>query len=168
MTMTISMVSSGQGSGAALDPLVVMVSRSATAAGRLLDSCRTIVAPRAVQSIVEAQLVVAEQLLLLEPDALVDQQEFLASCLAVGRQMQLQGRLKRPDAVSRELFDGALRLAANRRLVGASDTGPDPIRRRRRRDFRAEVAGVLDLLDRGERRDAALLQEVFHGDDRST
>jgi hypothetical protein len=27
---------------------------------------------------------------------------------------------------------------------------------------------VLDLLDRGERRDAALLQEVFHGDDRST
>jgi len=164
--MTISMVSSGQGSGAALDPLVVMVSRSATAAGRLLDSCRTIVAPRAVQSIVEAQLVVAEQLLLLEPDALVDQQEFLASCLAVGRQMQLQGRLKRPDAVSRELFDGALRLAANRRLVGASDTGPDPIRRRR--DFRAEVVGVLDLLDRGERRDAALLQEVFHGDDRST
>ena len=50
---------------------------------------------------------------------------FLERCLALGRQYQLQRRIRSPESVSRVLFATALRLAANRGLVeaGAPDLG---------------------------------------------
>jgi glycerol-3-phosphate O-acyltransferase len=53
---------------------------------------------------------------------------FLERCLALGRQYQLQRRIRSPESVSRVLFATALRLAANRGLVEAG--APDLATRR--------------------------------------
>ena len=71
--------------------------------------------------------------------------------------MLLQGRLHGPESLSRELFAGALRLAANLDLVdpGAEDLG------RRRQDWAEQIRDVVDRvvlideLDAAARREAA-------------
>jgi glycerol-3-phosphate O-acyltransferase len=130
-----------------------------SSAGDLLTGCRTVVAPRVVRSVFDAQLVVAEQLLERDRAEVSDRSAFLARCLTVGRQMHLQGRVA-ADSVSRELYDSALRLAENRSLVAPVSldvAGP-------RRAFRDEILDVLDVLDRGAVRDGILLQKVLgHG-----
>ena len=67
----------------------------------------------------------------------------MRECLGVGRQYAMQQRLHDPESVSRELFRGALQLAANRDLV---DPGRDEVRARRDA-FAAEVAEILRRVD---------------------
>lgn len=80
-------------------------------------------AHRVLRSFFDAQLVVAERLADREPTAEIDQKEFIAECVSVGKQMLLQKRLHSTESVSTELFGSALKLAANRGLL--EPAGPD-------------------------------------------
>src|SRR4051794_2258355 len=119
--------------------------------------CRApmLVAHRALQSFVEAQLVVAERLAARNPRTPVVEADFLAECSGVGQQMLLQGRLHSQESLSRELFGSALRLAANLDLV---DPGREDLARRRQqwaaqvRDVVGRVV-VIDELDAAARRE---------------
>lgn len=110
-------------------------------AHRALAHCRTIVAPRVLRPILEAQLVLAEQL--IDAPAVPDRSTLIDRCIRIGRQQHLQGRLNDADAVSRELYSGAWQLAENRRLLEDTDGLPE-----RRRALHAEIRGVLALVAR--------------------
>ncbi|HEY0640964.1 MAG TPA: glycerol-3-phosphate 1-O-acyltransferase [Pseudonocardiaceae bacterium] len=96
-------------------------------------------AHRVLRSFAEAYLVVADRLAARDPRTPVVTKEFLDECVAVGRQYVLQRRISGPESVSKELFESALRLAANRDLV---DPGREELTGRRR-EFAAEMAGIV-------------------------
>jgi glycerol-3-phosphate O-acyltransferase len=139
-----------------IDPDWVKKATSARAAGKLLSSSGPLVAHRALRSFLDAQLVVASRLAALDPRKAVDEEAFLTDCMGYGKQMLLQGRLHAPEAVSRELFAAALRLAANRDIL---DPGREEIRAGRE-DFYDEVCDVIDRLKTVEQLDSAMLEEV--------
>ncbi|HYF26192.1 MAG TPA: hypothetical protein VD931_10680, partial [Baekduia sp.] len=123
----------------------------------LLAACPGVVAHRTLRSFLDAQLVVAERLARRNPRAALDRDAFLDECLGIARQMVLQGRLHGAESVSRELFGGALRLAANRDLV---DPGREEVRLAREA-WRDEVRDVIDRLRTIEQLDRAQLEEVL-------
>jgi glycerol-3-phosphate O-acyltransferase len=123
----------------------------------VLGRSRLLMAHRVLRSFLDAQLVVAERLGAHDPARPVEEKEFLAECGGVGRQMLLQGRLHGPESLSRELFSGALRLAANLDLTGPG--GAELTRRRqafaaRLRDVVARVI-TIDEIDAASRREVA-------------
>jgi glycerol-3-phosphate O-acyltransferase len=69
--------------------------------------------------------------------ALVDE------CLGLGRQYHLQRRLQSAESVSKVLFQSAIRLAENRKLLAASDGDVD----QRRRAFAAELRHAIRRVD---------------------
>ncbi|WP_196763454.1 hypothetical protein, partial [Mycobacterium avium] len=73
---------------------------------------------------------------------------FLAECLQVGKQWELQRRIANAESRSMELFKTALRLARHRELV---DGFEDPDIARRRRQHRS-VPGRLGDFDGGQQR----------------
>jgi glycerol-3-phosphate O-acyltransferase len=128
-----------------------------TADGRaVLKGAHLLMAHRVLRSFLDAQLVVAERLAAHDPAQTVPEKDFLDECGGVGQQMLLQGRLHGPESLSRELFSGALKLAANLDLIGPGDAEMA----QRRRDFAArlrnEVARVItiDEIDAAARREA--------------
>ena len=128
-----------------------------------LRAAPLLVAPGTLRSFLDAQLVVAEQLVALGSEPLTGQDEFLETCLGMGRQMLLQHRLDRADSVSRELYATALRLAENRGLVDPSGgDGAAPVDERRRA-WRDELAGLIDDLTRIGRLERARLEVVLGG-----
>ncbi|KAA8886894.1 glycerol-3-phosphate 1-O-acyltransferase [Nocardia colli] len=74
-------------------------------------------AHRVLRSFFDAQLVVAERLADRDPEVELDRKQFIADCVAVGKQMMLQQRLHSPESVSTELFTSALKLADNYGLL---------------------------------------------------
>jgi glycerol-3-phosphate O-acyltransferase len=76
---------------------------------------------RVLRPFLEAYRVVGDQLARLPVGAKVDEARFVSECMALGRQYQLQRRVTRAESVSKVLFQNSLRLAANRRLLEASD-----------------------------------------------
>ena len=134
-----------------------------TADGRsVLERSRLLMAHRVLRSFLDAQLVVAERLSAHDPGRPVAEKEFLDECGGVGRQMLLQGRLHGPESLSRELFSGALQLAANLDLTGpgGDQLAPGELARRRR-DFAARLRDLvarvimIDEIDAASRREAA-------------
>ncbi|AHH15489.1 putative glycerol-3-phosphate acyltransferase PlsB [Nocardia nova SH22a] len=97
-----------------------------------------IMAHRVVRSFFDAQLVVAERLAAADPAEPLDRKQFVAECLAVGRQMLLQQRLHSTESVSSELFSSALKLAENHGLL---DPGT-PDLAIRRRELAEELAAI--------------------------
>jgi glycerol-3-phosphate O-acyltransferase len=89
----------------------------------------------------------------------VEREAFLGECLSVGRQMLLQGRVHSAEAISRELFSGALQLAANRDLV---DPGRDDVKARRQA-WLDELRGVQADLRTIDRIDREVLEGVLNG-----
>ncbi len=67
-----------------------------------------------------------------------DENAFLASCLALGRQHLLQRRIKSAESISKVLFQNALKLAANRNLLQ-----PAPDLADRRRAFAEEIRDAV-------------------------
>jgi glycerol-3-phosphate O-acyltransferase len=128
-----------------------------TADGRaVLTGSELLMAHRVLRSFLDAQLVVAERLSAHDASRPVAEKEFLDECNGVGRQMLLQGRLHGPESLSRELFSGALKLAANLDLIGPG--GEDLVRRRqafaaRLRDLVTRVI-TIDEIDAASRREA--------------
>jgi glycerol-3-phosphate O-acyltransferase len=110
-------------------------------ARRLLDT-DMVVAHRALRSFLDAQWIVASQLAARDPRETVERDDLVAECLGVGRQHVLQGRVHGGESVSRELFDAALRLAANRDLFAPGGTDV----RRGRLAWLSEVEEVVARL----------------------
>jgi glycerol-3-phosphate O-acyltransferase len=108
-----------------------------------LERARFLIAHRVVGSFLEAYQLVADRLVARDPNEPVEQEAFLRECLGVGRQYVMLRRLKTPESVSRELFAGALRLAANRDLV---DPGGEELRERRAA-FAAELHEAVRRVD---------------------
>ncbi|MEA2347040.1 MAG: glycerol-3-phosphate O-acyltransferase [Thermoleophilaceae bacterium] len=122
---------------------------------------KALVAHRALSSFIDAQLVVAERLEQRDPRQAIERDAFLKECLAIGHQMLLQGRLHGAEAVSRELFAGALDLAANRDLV---DPGRDEVTAGRQA-WLEELRAVRADLSKIDQMDRAVLEEVLHDGD---
>jgi glycerol-3-phosphate O-acyltransferase len=93
---------------------------------------------RTLRSFFDAQLVVAERLARRDPTLEVERDAFLDECVAVGRQMLLQGRLHGSESVSSELFATALELARNRGLLDRDD---DSVAQKRR-EFASQLLAV--------------------------
>jgi glycerol-3-phosphate O-acyltransferase len=127
-----------------VDPNWTVRARTPEDAMDLLASSGSLLAHRVLRSFFDAQLVVAERLAVRDPRSPVEADAFLKECIGVGRQMLLQARIHGPEAVSRELFAGALKLAANRDLV---DPGREELRERREA-FLAEVRDVVARVER--------------------
>ena len=87
----------------------------------------------------DAYHIVADRLAAYEDESF-DEEAFLAECLEVGKQWELQRRIASAESRSMELFKTALRLARHRELVdGAAQADVA----RRRREFADEIATAV-------------------------
>jgi len=125
-----------------------------------LDQSQLYVSHRIIGPFLEAYLVVARRLAECEPGAPVDQDAFISECLGIARQSWLMHRLHSPESISRDLMQGALKLADNRGLLGVG--GADL--RKAREDFRDELQEAVERI--GVVRRAAMAQ--IEGDGRRT
>ena len=100
-------------------------------------------AHRVLRPFLEAYRIVGDALERHDPAQALEEPDFLATCLALGKQYRLQRRIGRAESVSKVLFSTALRLARNRELLepGAPDLGE------RRRAFAAEIRAVIRRID---------------------
>ncbi|OBG36900.1 lysophospholipid acyltransferase [Mycobacterium sp. E3198] len=116
-------------------------SRAAPAADvrGLLEKADLLLAHLVLRPFLDAYHIVADRLAALEDESF-DESEFLAECLEVGKQWELQRRIANAESRSMELFKTALRLARHRELVDAFES-PDIAQRRR--DFADEIATAI-------------------------
>jgi glycerol-3-phosphate O-acyltransferase len=120
-------------------------------AQRWLERLRPHVAHLVLRPFLDAYWVVAEQLAAADASEELDEQQFLAGCLRVGRQWALQRRLASEESVSAEMFRTALQLARHRGLLKSDDPG---LSKRRKafadelREVRRYVAEIADLASR--------------------
>ena len=87
-----------------------------------------------------------------DPGQEIDNDEFLKRCTGLATKYELQHLLFSPDSNSRAQFDGALKLAENRDLLGPG--GPELAKRRV--EFANELSDAVDRV--GEIRDIAVGQ----------
>jgi glycerol-3-phosphate O-acyltransferase len=130
-----------------LDPDMREHVAARTAGLSILERAPFLIAHRVLPAFLEAYFIVADRLAAHPLDAPVDEEKFLAQCIAVGRQYVLQKRLRNPECVSRELFTNALALAANRGLL---QSGADGLAEKRRRFAEETAAAVADVAAIGE------------------
>ncbi|MBW2272950.1 MAG: glycerol-3-phosphate 1-O-acyltransferase [Deltaproteobacteria bacterium] len=109
----------------------------------LMARIRPLHAHRFLRSFLESYAVVADQLVGLGSGALEDEGRFLRECLALGRQYELQRRIRSPESVSKVLFANALRLAGNRKLLQGEPEQLD----QGRRAFAQEIRRVVRRVD---------------------
>ncbi len=122
-----------------VDPNFVGNLVSPEARGSILKNAPFLIAHRVLPAFLEAYFIVADRLLAHRTDAALDQRAFLTECVSVGKQYVLQGVLRNPECVSKELFGNALSLAANRNLLepGTADLAE------RRQKFAAEMSAAV-------------------------
>ncbi|MFV0494126.1 lysophospholipid acyltransferase [Mycobacterium sp.] len=109
-----------------------------TAAGEviaLLESTDLLLAHLVLRPFLDAYHLVADRLAALDDES-PDQEAFLAECLEVGKQWELQHRIANAESRSMELFKTALRLARHRELLDSPD---QPDLAKRRREFADEI-----------------------------
>jgi glycerol-3-phosphate O-acyltransferase len=105
----------------------------------LVQTMRPFSAHRTLRPFLEAYQVVSENLARIEPGAKLDEARFLGECLALGRQLLLQRRILSGSSVSKVLFQTALKLARNRRVLDPdASEGAE-----RRAAFAAEIRDAL-------------------------
>jgi glycerol-3-phosphate O-acyltransferase len=124
-------------------------------ATRLIAGAPILVAHAVLRSFVDAQFVVADLLLARGDEGELDRKELVKDCLGYARQLRLQGQVHGAETISRELFEGALRLVDNRDLL--SD-------RARLRAWHDELVDVRERLIAIREIDQARLEEVLDGD----
>lgn len=83
----------------------------------LVATAQPLLAHAVLRSFIDAYRIVARGLVELGDDPVADRSAFIQSCLPLGRQMLLQGRVFSAESVSKVLFETALRLAVHRRLL---------------------------------------------------
>jgi len=106
---------------------------------RLLERADLLLAHLVLRPFLDAYHIVADRLAALEGESF-DDEGFLAECLEVGKQWELQRRIASAESRSMELFKTALRLARHRELV---DGFEDPDIAVRRRQFADEIATAI-------------------------
>jgi len=125
--------------GPAADPVDTTKAAGAAEVRRLLREADLLLAHLVLRPFLDAYHLVADRLAAHEDESF-DEQAFLAECLQVGKQWELQRRIASAESRSMELFKTALRLARHRELV---DGLKDPEIARRRREFADEIATVI-------------------------
>ena len=125
-----------------------------------LDQTHLYVSHRIIGPFLEAYYVVAARLADREPAAPVDRDALVQECLGIAKQDWLMHRLHSPESISRDLMQGALKLADNRGLLGV---GGEELRKQRE-DFRDELRAAVERV--GIVRRAAMAQ--IEGDGRRT
>jgi glycerol-3-phosphate O-acyltransferase len=119
------------------------VAEGQTAIQALVRRFKPFNAHRVLLPFLEAYRVVGDALEREAASGAFDETGFLERCLALGRQYQLQRRIRSPESVSRVVFQTALRLAANRGLLdpGAPDVAA------RRQAWAEELRSVIRRAD---------------------
>jgi glycerol-3-phosphate O-acyltransferase len=112
---------------------------SAAEVRRLLEEADLLLAHLVLRPFLDAYHIVADRLAAREDESF-DEQAFLAECLEVGKQWELQRRIASAESRSMELFKTALRLARHRELVDGFEY-PDIAERRRQ--FADEIATAI-------------------------
>jgi glycerol-3-phosphate O-acyltransferase len=107
---------------------------------------RPLLSHRVLRPFFEGYRVVAERLVAEPVGAAFDEAAFLSSCVALGRQYELQRRISSPESVSKVVFQNGLALARNKGLVAPSTAAPERIEEARRR-FAAEMDGVMRRIE---------------------
>jgi glycerol-3-phosphate O-acyltransferase len=111
----------------------------------VLDTARRIrpySAHRVLRPFLEAYRVVTD-ILEYGDVAPSDERAFMQACLALGKQYRLQKRIRSAESISKALFATALKLAANRGLLGE---GEDVVCDRRRQ-LAAEIRDTIRFID---------------------
>jgi len=103
---------------------------------RLLESADLLLAHLVLRPFLDAYHIVADRLAAYEDESF-DEEAFLAECLEVGKQWELQRRIANAESRSMELFKTALRLARHRELVDGADSADIA---KRRQQFADEIA----------------------------
>ncbi|MFN8195305.1 MAG: 1-acyl-sn-glycerol-3-phosphate acyltransferase [Nocardioidaceae bacterium] len=98
-----------------------------------------LLAHRVIGPFLEAYQVVADRLATREPAAPVDQDALVTESLGVARQRWLQHELHSPESISKDLMTNAIKLAANRDLLGP---GGEELRVARQ-EFAAELGAAV-------------------------
>ena len=119
------------------------IERGSEAIQALAQGMRPFSSHRVLRPFLESYQVVAEVLARCDPSLELSQTELLEQCLGLGKQYVLQHRIRSAASVSKVLFEGALKLAANRGLLDSAN----PNLRDERRDFHAELAAALRRVD---------------------
>jgi glycerol-3-phosphate O-acyltransferase len=112
----------------------------------LVRRIRPFNAHRVVRPFLAAYQVVGDVLATSDAARPIDQDAFLGRCMALGRQYQLQRRVRSAESLSKVLFETALKLARNRRLVDPDPAAPEALGARRRA-FADEIRAVLKRVD---------------------
>lgn len=112
---------------------------SAAVVRGLLEHTDLLLAHLVLRPFLDAYHIVADRLAAYEGESF-DEDAFLAECLEVGKQWELQRRIASAESRSMELFKTALRLARHRELVDGFDS-PDIAERRR--EFAEEIATAI-------------------------
>ena len=108
----------------------------------MLAQSRPLLGHAVLRSFADAYRVVARALVDLGEDAVTDRGEFIANCLKLGRHMRLRGRLFSEEAISKSLYETALKMAAHRDLLqGGSEA------KKQRDALFAELREVRQALD---------------------
>jgi glycerol-3-phosphate O-acyltransferase len=118
-----------------LDPHMREHVAARTAGLSILERAPFLIAHRVLPAFLEAYFIVADRLAAYPLVAPVDEQNFLAHCIAVGRQYVLQKRLRNPECVSRD---------------GLLQSGADGLADKRRRFAEETAAVVADMAAIGE------------------
>ncbi|MCA2245087.1 MULTISPECIES: lysophospholipid acyltransferase [Mycobacterium] len=105
----------------------------------LLEKADVLLAHLVLRPFLDAYHIVADRLAAYDDESF-DEDAFLAECLEVGKQWELQRRIASAESRSMELFKTALRLARHRELV---DGVAEPDIARRRREFADEIATAV-------------------------
>lgn len=105
----------------------------------LLEKADVLLAHLVLRPFLDAYHIVADRLAAYDDESF-DEDAFLAECLGVGKQWELQRRIASAESRSMELFKTALRLARHRELVDGVE-GPDIAARRR--EFADEIATAV-------------------------
>ena len=94
------------------------------------------VAHRTIGPFLEAYEIVALRLADRLPSRPVEKKDFLAECIGFAKMRWLQRTLYSPESISKNLFEGAMQLAANRKAARTRRrrTAGAPARLRRRTD----------------------------------
>ncbi|MCB0914181.1 MAG: 1-acyl-sn-glycerol-3-phosphate acyltransferase [Actinobacteria bacterium] len=100
------------------------------------------VAHRTIGPFLEAYEIVAIRLAERLPSRPIEPKDFIAECIGFAKMRWLQRSLHSPESISKNLFDGALKLAGNRDLI--SPGGEDL--RLRRQAFADELRNAVALV----------------------
>jgi glycerol-3-phosphate O-acyltransferase len=112
----------------------------------LVRRVRPFNAHRVARPFLAAYQVVGDVLAASDAAKALDLDAFFGRCMALGKQYQLQRRIRSAESLSKVLFETALKLAANRRLVDPDPAAPEALAARRRA-FAEEIRATLKRVD---------------------